>query len=100
MYRPNVNEFELTQFRGNDFCTDFELQDQVSDWGSRLNSKALRSTTMFLCVLLRRVFKLILARWRSQPIKYRVRERQPITERLQNFTLKSRLSYLPDTRMM
>ena len=41
---------------------------------------------------LRRVFKLMLSRWRSQPIKYRVRERRPITERLQSISLKSRLS--------
>ena len=47
MYRPNVNEFELIQFRGNNFRTDFVLQDQVSDWGSRLNSKAPKSNTMF-----------------------------------------------------
>ena len=41
---------------------------------------------------LRRGFKLMLARWRSQPIKYQVRERHPITERLQSISLKSRLS--------
>ena len=40
----------------------------------------------------RRVFKLMLARWRSQPIKYRFLERQPITERLESISLKSRLS--------
>ena len=34
----------------------------------------------------------MLARWRSQPIKYRVKERQPITERLQSISSKSRLS--------
>ena len=33
--------------------------------------------------LLRRVFKVMLARWRSQPNKYLVRQRQSITERLQ-----------------
>ena len=32
----------------------------------------------------------MLARWRSKPIKYRVRERQPITERHQSISLKSR----------
>ena len=30
-------------------------------------------------------------RWRPQPIKYRVRERRPITERLQSISLKSHL---------
>ena len=40
------------------------LTDQISKVSSRLT----------------REFKLMLARWRSQPIKYRVRERQPITE--------------------
>ena len=45
--------------------------------------------------IIRWVFKLVLAIWRSQPIKDRVRERQPMTERLQSFiSLKSRLSYL------
>ena len=34
----------------------------------------------------------MLARKRSQPIKCRVRERQPITERLQSISLKSCLS--------
>ena len=42
-------------------------------------------------ILARRVFKLILARLLSQPIKYRVRQRQPITERHQSSSLKSRL---------
>ena len=41
---------------------------------------------------LRRVFKLILARWRSQPIEYRIRDRRPIRERLQSISLKSRQS--------
>ena len=41
--------------------------------------------------ILRRVFKLLLTRWRSQSIKYRLRERQPITERLESISLKSRL---------
>ena len=31
-------------------------------------------------VTLRRVFKLMLTTWRSRPIKYRIRERQPIIE--------------------
>ena len=39
-------------------------------------------------------FKLMLARWCSQPIKYRVGEREAITKRLQSVSLKSRLSYL------
>ena len=30
--------------------------------------------------------------WRSQPIKYRVRDCEPITERLKSISLKSRLS--------
>ena len=42
---------------------------------------------------LRRVFKLMVARWRSQPIKYRFRERQPITKRLESISLKSRLIF-------
>ena len=42
-------------------------------------------------VKLRGVFKLMLARWRSQPIKYRVQKRQPITERLKSISLKSHL---------
>ena len=33
----------------------------------------------------------MLARWRSKPINYRFRERQPITERLQSISLKSHL---------
>ena len=33
-------------------------------------------------------FKLMLARWRSQPIKYRVRECQPITQVLQSIGMK------------
>ena len=41
----------------------------------------------------RTFFKLMLARWRSQLIKYRVRERQPITERRQSISLKFHLSY-------
>ena len=41
----------------------------------------------------RRGFKLIIARWRSQLIQYRVRKRRPITEHLQSISLKSRLSY-------
>ena len=36
----------------------------------------------------------MLARWRTQPIKYRVQERQPITERLQSISLKTRLSFV------
>ena len=36
----------------------------------------------------------MLARLHSQPIKYRIRERQPITERIQGISLKCRLSYL------
>ena len=36
----------------------------------------------------------MLARQRSQPIKYRVRDRLPITERLQSISLKSRLNFL------
>ena len=36
--------------------------------------------------------KLILAWWGSQPIRYRVRERRPIKERLQSFRLKTHLS--------
>ena len=31
------------------------------------------------------------ARWRPQPIKYRVLERQPITERLQSISLETPL---------
>ena len=42
-------------------------------------------------VLLGRVFKLLLAGLSSRPIKYRVQERQPIRERLQSISLKSRL---------
>ena len=42
-------------------------------------------------MLLRKGLKLILGRYRSQPIKYRVRERQPITERLLSIDMKSRL---------
>ena len=42
--------------------------------------------------ILRRVSKLMLARWWSQPIKYRVQERQAIIERLQRIRLKPRLS--------
>ena len=41
---------------------------------------------------LRSVFKLILARWRSRPIKLRLRERQPITARLEKISLKPHLS--------
>ena len=40
---------------------------------------------------LRRVFRLILARWRSQPMRKRLREHQPITARLGRISLKSRL---------
>ena len=42
----------------------------------------------------RRVFKLILARWRSQPIRWRLREREPITSQIQSISLKSRQSDL------
>ena len=35
----------------------------------------------------------MLARWRSQSIKFRVRQCQSITERLQRISLKSRLRY-------
>ena len=42
---------------------------------------------------LRRVSKLMLDRWRFQPIKYRVRKRQPIAEILQSISLKSRLYF-------
>ena len=42
------------------------------------------------------VCKLILARWRSEPIQYRVRERQPITGRLRRISLKSHLKLLID----
>ena len=38
---------------------------------------------------LRSAFKLTLARWSSQPIKYRVRERKPITKRLQSISVTS-----------
>ena len=41
---------------------------------------------------LRRVSKLLLARWRPQPIKIRVLEHQPSTERLQSISLKTPLS--------
>ena len=37
---------------------------------------------------LRRVFKLILARWRSQPMRKWIRERRPITLRLGRISLK------------
>ena len=40
-----------------------------------------------------RVSKLTLARWRSHPIKYRVRERRPIIGRLPSTSLKSRLRW-------
>ena len=40
-----------------------------------------------------RGFKVILARWRCQLIRYRDRERQSITMRLQSINLKSRCSY-------
>ena len=40
---------------------------------------------------LRRVFKLMQATWRPQPIKYRVRERWPITEWLKGISLKTPL---------
>ena len=42
--------------------------------------------------MLRRVFILMLPRWRSYPIKYRLRDCQPITERLQSISLESHLS--------
>ena len=35
----------------------------------------------------------------SQPIKYRVRQQQPITERLQSISLKFRFSELSDFKM-
>ena len=41
---------------------------------------------------LRRVFKLILAIWRSQPMRKQLRERQPITARLRSNNLEPRLS--------
>ena len=44
---------------------------------------------------LARVFKLMLARWCSQPIKARVSERQPIIWRLQSINLKSHLKHRP-----
>ena len=47
---------------------------------------------VILIKFLRRVFKLILARWHSQPMKYQVRDLEPITERLQSISLKSCLS--------
>ena len=47
-------------------------------------------------LILRRGFKLILARWWSHPIRYRIRERQPIIARLQSISLKFRLSQLED----
>ena len=42
---------------------------------------------------LRRVFKLILTRWRSQPLTKRLRERQPITSRFESISSKPRLCY-------
>ena len=48
--------------------------------------------SMVIVVSLRRIFKLILARWRSRSIICGVRERQPIMECLESRSLKSHLS--------
>ena len=40
---------------------------------------------------IRRVSKLLLDRWRSHSVKQRLRDRQPIRQRLQSISLKSRL---------
>ena len=42
---------------------------------------------------LRMVFKLLLARWRSQSISYRVWERWPIRKQIWSISLKSRLNH-------
>ena len=66
------------------------IANKTSKNGCERKSNETKSIT--LCQPLRRVFKLMLARWRSQPMRYRVLERQPITERLKSISLKSHFS--------
>ena len=57
-----------------------------------MNLNVIDALVLMLHNLLMSIFKQMKTRWRSQSIKCRVREPQPITERLQSVSLKSRLN--------
>ena len=66
------------------------IANKTSKNGCERKSNETKSIT--LCQSLRRVFKLVLAGWRSQPMGYRASERQSIIERLESISLKSHFS--------
>ena len=65
----------------------------TKQFDSRIHLVLKTLTLSLVRILLRRDSKLILAKWRSDSMRSQLKEREPITARLQSIRLKSRLSY-------
>ena len=91
-----VLEFLRHRLRLSFFEFDWFLHQKVKLYHNTIPRMRLFMVLFYpLTYKMRSVFKLMLTRWCSQPIKYRIRESQPITERLESIQFKISYEWYP-----